>query len=110
MKELQFFHFGLMPYPHIPPPEEIESTWVTLSNSHYDPVEGHRLYNEYLDQSVLAEKLGYDGTCVNEHHQKRVRHDARPQRHGLAHHREDAEDPGRDHRQRAPVARQPAAG
>src|SRR5436305_5778270 len=69
MKELQFFHFGLMPYPHIPPPEEYESTWVTLSNKHYDPVEGHRLYNEYLDQSVLAEKLGYDGTCVNEHHQ-----------------------------------------
>jgi alkanesulfonate monooxygenase SsuD/methylene tetrahydromethanopterin reductase-like flavin-dependent oxidoreductase (luciferase family) len=32
-------------------------------------VEGHRLYNEYLDQAVLAEKLGYDGTCVNEHHQ-----------------------------------------
>ena len=69
MSHLQFFHFGLMPYPHIPPGEEIESTWVTLSNSHYDPVEGHRLYNEYLDQSVLAEKLGYDGTCVNEHHQ-----------------------------------------
>src|SRR5436305_11545477 len=69
MKELQFFHFGLMPYPYIPDGSEIESTWVTLSNKYYDPVVGHRLYNEYLDQSVLAEKLGYDGTCVNEHHQ-----------------------------------------
>ncbi|HEY2604152.1 MAG TPA: LLM class flavin-dependent oxidoreductase [Thermoleophilaceae bacterium] len=69
MNSLQFFHFGLMPYPHIPPPETYESTWVTLSNKHYDPVEGHRLYHEYLDQAVLAEKLGYDGTCVNEHHQ-----------------------------------------
>jgi hypothetical protein len=68
-QSLQFFHFGLMPYPNIPPPEQIESTWVNLSNSNYDPVVGHRLYNEYLDQAVLAEKLGYDGTCVNEHHQ-----------------------------------------
>ena len=42
---------------------------MTLSNRYYDPVVGHRLYSEYLDQAVLAEKLGYDGTCVNEHHQ-----------------------------------------
>jgi hypothetical protein len=68
-RSLQFFHFGLMPYPYIPDGSEIESTWVTLSNKYYDPKIGHRLYNEYLDQAVLAEKLGYDGTCVNEHHQ-----------------------------------------
>jgi alkanesulfonate monooxygenase SsuD/methylene tetrahydromethanopterin reductase-like flavin-dependent oxidoreductase (luciferase family) len=66
---LQFFHFGLMPYPYIPPPEEITSTWVTLSNSHYDPRVGHDLYRRYLEEAVLAEKLGFDGTCVNEHHQ-----------------------------------------
>ena len=41
-RSLQFFHFGLMPYPYIPDGSEIESTWVTLSNKHYDPVEGHR--------------------------------------------------------------------
>ena len=69
MNEMQFFHFGLMPYPFIPPGSEIQSTWVTLSNAHYDPKVGARLYKEYLDQAVLAEKLGYDGTCVNEHHQ-----------------------------------------
>src|SRR5205814_3744211 len=68
-RSLQFFHFGLMPYPYIPDGSEIESTWVTLSNKYYDPKIGHRLYNEYLDQAVLAERLGYDGTCVNEHHQ-----------------------------------------
>ena len=61
-RSLQFFHFGLMPYPYIPPGTEIESTWVTLPNKYYDPKIGHRLYNEYLDQAVLAEKLGYDGT------------------------------------------------
>lgn len=68
-KHLQFFHFGLMPYTDIPPGTELESSWVTLSNANYDPEIGHRLYTEYLDQAVLAEKLGYDGTCVNEHHQ-----------------------------------------
>ena len=69
MNKLDFYAFHLMPYPFIPPGEEIESTWVTLPNSHYDPKIGHRLYNEYLEQLIAAEKLGYDGICVNEHHQ-----------------------------------------
>ena len=67
--KLDFYAFHLMPYPYIPPGEEIESTWVTLSNRHYDPKVGHRLYNEYLEQLVAAERFGYDGLCVNEHHQ-----------------------------------------
>ena len=54
MNEMQFFHFGLMPYPFIPPGSEIESTWVTLSNAHYDPKVGARLYKEYLDQAVAG--------------------------------------------------------
>ncbi len=69
MNKLDFYFFHLMPYPYIPQGEDIESTWVTLSNSHYDPKVGHRLYNEYLEQSVAAERFGYDGTIVNEHHQ-----------------------------------------
>src|SRR5947208_2502360 len=69
MPDMQFFHFGLMPYPHIPPADEITSTWVTLPNSHYDPKIGAELYETYVSHAVLAEKLGYDGTCVNEHHQ-----------------------------------------
>ena len=69
MNEMQFFHFGLMPYPFIPPGSEIESTWVTLSNAHYDPKVGRAAVPGVPHQAVLAEKLGYDGTCVNEHHQ-----------------------------------------
>ena len=42
---------------------------MTLPNSHYDPKVGHRLYNEYLEQLIAGERLGYDGLCVNEHHQ-----------------------------------------
>jgi alkanesulfonate monooxygenase SsuD/methylene tetrahydromethanopterin reductase-like flavin-dependent oxidoreductase (luciferase family) len=55
-----------MPYPleHDEP-----SSWVTLSNRHYDPEVGQRLYHQYLDQLEHAEWLGWDGLCVNEHHQ-----------------------------------------
>jgi alkanesulfonate monooxygenase SsuD/methylene tetrahydromethanopterin reductase-like flavin-dependent oxidoreductase (luciferase family) len=69
MNKLDFYFFHLMPYPFIPPGDEIESTWVTLPNSLYDPKVGHRLYNEYLEQSIAAERFGFDGTIVNEHHQ-----------------------------------------
>ena len=39
-----------------------------FSNSHFDPVEGSRLYNEYLEQYILAEEVGFDGIMLNEHH------------------------------------------
>jgi alkanesulfonate monooxygenase SsuD/methylene tetrahydromethanopterin reductase-like flavin-dependent oxidoreductase (luciferase family) len=68
-RRLQFYHFALMPYPDVPPSSQIDSSWVTLSNAHYDPKKGNQLYARYIDEAVLAEKLGYDGTCVNEHHQ-----------------------------------------
>ena len=63
---MKFYYFHLMPYPldHDEP-----SSWVTLSNRHYDPKLGHVLYNQYLDQLEYAEQLGWDGLCVNEHHQ-----------------------------------------
>src|SRR5207245_534257 len=59
-------YFHLMPYvmDHDEP-----SSWVTLSNRYYDPKVGQQLYNQYLDQLEYAEKLGWDGLCVNEHHQ-----------------------------------------
>src|SRR5207237_566689 len=33
------------------------------------PEPGHGLYNPYIDELILAEELGFDGVCVNEHHQ-----------------------------------------
>ena len=53
MNKLRFYGFNLMPYADIPPTEEFESTWVSLSNKHYDPHRGRRLYNEYIDQLVV---------------------------------------------------------
>ena len=69
MNKLEFYMIHFMPYPFIPRADELESTWVNLSNSYYDPQTGYRLYQDYLDLMVTAEKLGYDGILVNEHHQ-----------------------------------------
>lgn len=68
---MQFFYFHLMPWPHLPRDFDraYDSAWVTLPNRLYDPKRGHALYNEYLDELEHAERLGYDGLCVNEHHQ-----------------------------------------
>jgi alkanesulfonate monooxygenase SsuD/methylene tetrahydromethanopterin reductase-like flavin-dependent oxidoreductase (luciferase family) len=68
---MQFVCFHLMPWPHLPADFEQrhESAWLDLPNTLYDPVRGHTLYNEYLDQLVAAERLGFDVIGVNEHHQ-----------------------------------------
>lgn len=70
---MQFYFFHLMPWPHLPDDfsdrAKYPSAWVTLSNRYYDPERGHLLYNRYLDELEYAEKLGFDGVCVNEHHQ-----------------------------------------
>jgi alkanesulfonate monooxygenase SsuD/methylene tetrahydromethanopterin reductase-like flavin-dependent oxidoreductase (luciferase family) len=65
---MRAFVFHLMPWPHLPP-DYNDSAWVWCPNRLYDPAEGHRLYTEYLDQFEYAERLGFDGVCVNEHHQ-----------------------------------------
>ena len=66
--KLCFFH--LMPYQHLP--EDFEkkyhSVWVDPPNALFDPEKGHVLYNDYLDELEFAEKMGFDGICVNEHH------------------------------------------
>jgi alkanesulfonate monooxygenase SsuD/methylene tetrahydromethanopterin reductase-like flavin-dependent oxidoreductase (luciferase family) len=47
---------------------EFGATALMFSNKHYDPVDGSRLYNEYLEHYVLADELGIDGIMLNEHH------------------------------------------
>jgi alkanesulfonate monooxygenase SsuD/methylene tetrahydromethanopterin reductase-like flavin-dependent oxidoreductase (luciferase family) len=65
---MRFFSFHLMPYPALP--EDYDGpAWVTCPNEFFDPAVGTRIYNEYLDQLIYAEALGFDGVCVNEHHQ-----------------------------------------
>lgn len=67
---MKFCWFHLMPYRFLPPDFEkkYHSVWVDVPSTLYDPVKGHQLYNEYMDQLEFAEQMGYDGICVNEHH------------------------------------------
>ena len=67
---MQFVYFHLMPWPHLDESFESErSAWVTYSNANFDPERGASLYQQYLDQLVYAEELGFDVIAVNEHHQ-----------------------------------------
>ena len=69
---MKFHWFHLMPYPYLPDRfrERYPSVWVDLpAGEIYDPVRGHQVYNDYLDQLEFAEQAGFDGICVNEHHQ-----------------------------------------
>jgi alkanesulfonate monooxygenase SsuD/methylene tetrahydromethanopterin reductase-like flavin-dependent oxidoreductase (luciferase family) len=65
---VRFFSFHLMPYPSLP--EDYDGpAWVTCPNGLYDPAVGSEVYNRYLDELIYAEELGFDGVCINEHHQ-----------------------------------------
>jgi len=68
---MKFYAFSLMPYRDIDYQKatDYRSLWTVYPNSNYDPAVGARLYEEYIEQMVYAADLGYDGVCVNEHHQ-----------------------------------------
>ena len=65
-----FFH--LMPYRDLPADFEqrYESVWVTPPNAELcDPARVVEYYKWNLDELELADRLGFDGLGVNEHHQ-----------------------------------------
>jgi alkanesulfonate monooxygenase SsuD/methylene tetrahydromethanopterin reductase-like flavin-dependent oxidoreductase (luciferase family) len=68
---MKFYLMHLMPYADLDLDydKDHNSAWVTLPNSYYDPKKGAKLYNRYLDELEYADVLGFDGVCVNEHHQ-----------------------------------------
>ncbi|WP_322797144.1 LLM class flavin-dependent oxidoreductase, partial [Tepidiforma sp.] len=67
---MKFHWFNLMPYPYLPDDfrQAHRSVWVDVDSRLYDPVKGHRIYNDYLDLLEFAADLGFDGIGVNEHH------------------------------------------
>jgi alkanesulfonate monooxygenase SsuD/methylene tetrahydromethanopterin reductase-like flavin-dependent oxidoreductase (luciferase family) len=68
---MKFFIIHLMGWPYLPDDfeKQYDSAWVWCPNKLFDPEKGSRLYNDYIDTLIYAEQLGYDGVCVNEHHQ-----------------------------------------
>jgi alkanesulfonate monooxygenase SsuD/methylene tetrahydromethanopterin reductase-like flavin-dependent oxidoreductase (luciferase family) len=63
--------FHLMPYPGLDErfDREAHSVWVDLDASYLDPELVARSYREYLGQLEHGARTGFDGICVNEHHQ-----------------------------------------
>jgi len=69
LPDTKFYAWHFMPYTALPASVgEQDSLWVDFPNSHFDPVVGHGLYQRYMSELVLADRLGFDGVCVNEHH------------------------------------------
>ncbi|HWC30314.1 MAG TPA: LLM class flavin-dependent oxidoreductase, partial [Dehalococcoidia bacterium] len=68
---MKFHWFHLMPYPDLPEDfrEKYHSVWVDVPSHLFDPARGHEVYNDYLDELEYAADMGFDGICVNEHHQ-----------------------------------------
>jgi alkanesulfonate monooxygenase SsuD/methylene tetrahydromethanopterin reductase-like flavin-dependent oxidoreductase (luciferase family) len=68
---MRFFFFHLMSWPYLPDDFEdnYDSAWIWCPNALFDPDKGGKLYNDYIDTLIYAEQLGFDGVCVNEHHQ-----------------------------------------
>jgi alkanesulfonate monooxygenase SsuD/methylene tetrahydromethanopterin reductase-like flavin-dependent oxidoreductase (luciferase family) len=62
-------YFTERPYRDVPEDEVIKNrSFFGVPNSFYDAKVGARLYNEYLDEDVYAEEVGFDGIMLNEHH------------------------------------------
>ena len=68
---MKVLNFTLMPYRSmdVTASKDHRSAWVVLPNSFYDPEKGANDYESYIDLLAQSEPLGFDGVCVNEHHQ-----------------------------------------
>jgi alkanesulfonate monooxygenase SsuD/methylene tetrahydromethanopterin reductase-like flavin-dependent oxidoreductase (luciferase family) len=68
---MKVLNFTLMPYRamDVPASKAHRSAWVVLPNTFYDPEKGAHDYESYIDLLAQSEPLGFDGVCVNEHHQ-----------------------------------------
>src|SRR5215471_7645416 len=62
-------YFTERPYRDVSEDEVFKNqAFFGLSNRFFDREAGARLYNEYLDEAVFAEEMGYDAVMLNEHH------------------------------------------
>jgi len=63
--------FHLMPYRELPEDfdERYRSVWVDVPSELFNAEAANRMYNDTLDELEYAAAMGYDGICVNEHHQ-----------------------------------------
>jgi alkanesulfonate monooxygenase SsuD/methylene tetrahydromethanopterin reductase-like flavin-dependent oxidoreductase (luciferase family) len=66
---MHIMYFTERPYRDVPEEEVIKNrSFFGVPNSFYDAEVGARLYNEYIDEAVYAEDVGFDAIMLNEHH------------------------------------------
>ncbi|HXZ88317.1 MAG TPA: LLM class flavin-dependent oxidoreductase [Candidatus Binataceae bacterium] len=62
-------YFTERPYRDVPEDELIKNrAFFAVPNKFFDREKGAQLYNEYLDEMVYAEDVGFDAVMLNEHH------------------------------------------
>src|SRR5919106_4313328 len=68
---MHIMSFSERAYFHVPEDAVIEngSSYFGVPNTYFDSQKGGQLLNEYLDERIYAEELGFDGVMLNEHHQ-----------------------------------------
>jgi alkanesulfonate monooxygenase SsuD/methylene tetrahydromethanopterin reductase-like flavin-dependent oxidoreductase (luciferase family) len=68
---MHIMSFSERAYIHVSDDDIIEngSSYFGLPNKLFDAQKGSQLLNEYLDERIYAEELGFDGVMLNEHHQ-----------------------------------------
>ena len=62
---MHVMYFTERPYRYVPNDEVIKTGFFGIPNKHFDSVKGGQLLNEYLDEKLLAEELGFDGVMLN---------------------------------------------
>ncbi len=68
---MKLLWFHLMPYTDLPDDftKKHPSVWVDIDSRLFDPAKAHTMYNDFMDELEFAAEIGFDGVCVNEHHQ-----------------------------------------
>ena len=58
---MHVMYFSERPYHPVPEDVLLRNGYWGVPNTYYDPAVASRLYNEYLDEDVFAEQMGFDG-------------------------------------------------
>jgi len=68
---MHIMSFSERAYIHVPEDQILEngSSYFGVPNKYFDSQKGSELLNQYLDERIYAEELGFDGVMLNEHHQ-----------------------------------------
>ena len=65
---MDYWYFSELPYPEAPELDQYPAIRLTYPNKYFNPEMGAQLYKRYLDEYEYAEKVGFDGLMLNEHH------------------------------------------